>query len=201
MNSFIQRLLGSSDPDELKSTHNESTAVELARMLYWLMVVGYSLRTIEARDQTHLVHRQTGVGLSPCCQLGHFANWEQPASFPLHHPLCGAAACRYVMTWNRVWICHHLTGKSSFHLELDPPQLANVYGAERLVLRSRGTSGAHRPCDASCSKPRSFTHAQQLAQSAFWSVMPAVVAGRLIGQQACRKHDYCIHCITPVKPG
>lgn len=49
MNSFIQRLLGSSDPDELKTTSNESTAVELARMLYWLMVVGYSLRTIEVR--------------------------------------------------------------------------------------------------------------------------------------------------------
>jgi len=49
MNSFIQRLLGSSDPEELKHASNESTAVELARMLYWLMVVGYSLRTIEVR--------------------------------------------------------------------------------------------------------------------------------------------------------
>jgi len=47
MNSFIQRLLGSDDPDELRSSSNETTAVELARMLYWLMVVGYSLRTIE----------------------------------------------------------------------------------------------------------------------------------------------------------
>jgi len=49
MNSFIQRLLGSNDPEELKSASNESTAAELARMLYWLMVVGYSLRTIEVR--------------------------------------------------------------------------------------------------------------------------------------------------------
>jgi len=54
MNSFIQRLLGTSDPEELQTTSNESTAVELARMLYWLMVVGYSLRTIEVRfDMEH----------------------------------------------------------------------------------------------------------------------------------------------------
>ena len=41
MNSFVQRLLG----DELRRT--ESNANELARMLYFMMVVGYHLRQLE----------------------------------------------------------------------------------------------------------------------------------------------------------
>ena len=40
---------GTSDDEELRSTHSESNAVELARLLYWLMVVGYSLRALEVR--------------------------------------------------------------------------------------------------------------------------------------------------------
>lgn len=49
MNTFIQRLLGVSDPAQLKRTPTEATAPELARLLYWLMVVGYSVRNIEVR--------------------------------------------------------------------------------------------------------------------------------------------------------
>lgn len=49
MNAFVYRLMGTSDPDEMKSTSTENTTVEMARMLYWLMVVGYSLRTLEVR--------------------------------------------------------------------------------------------------------------------------------------------------------
>lgn len=49
MNTFIQRLLGVSDPAQLKRTPTETTAPELARLLYWLMVVGYSIRNIEVR--------------------------------------------------------------------------------------------------------------------------------------------------------
>ncbi|KAH9305246.1 hypothetical protein KI387_009650, partial [Taxus chinensis] len=49
MNTFIQRLLGVSDPAQLKRTPTETTALELARLLYWLMVVGYSIRNIEVR--------------------------------------------------------------------------------------------------------------------------------------------------------
>lgn len=49
MNAFVYRLMGTSDPEEIKSTSTENTTVEMARMLYWLMVVGYSLRTLEVR--------------------------------------------------------------------------------------------------------------------------------------------------------
>lgn len=49
MNSFIQRLLGTGDEEELREHNSESNAVELARLLYWLMVVGYSLRSMEVR--------------------------------------------------------------------------------------------------------------------------------------------------------
>ncbi|XP_057833842.1 uncharacterized protein LOC131044513 isoform X1 [Cryptomeria japonica] len=49
MNTFVQRLLGVSDPAQLKRTPTETTAPELARLLYWLMVVGYSIRNIEVR--------------------------------------------------------------------------------------------------------------------------------------------------------
>lgn len=49
MNAFVYRLMGTSDPEEMKSTSTENTNVEMARMLYWLMVVGYSLRTLEVR--------------------------------------------------------------------------------------------------------------------------------------------------------
>eukprot|EP00249_Psilotum_nudum_P013698 c24464_g1_i1 orf=414-1448(-) len=49
MNFFIQRLLGKSDPTQLKKAKTETTAVELAKLLYWLMVVGYSIRNIEVR--------------------------------------------------------------------------------------------------------------------------------------------------------
>ncbi|KAH7669163.1 GrpE nucleotide exchange factor coiled-coil-containing protein [Dioscorea alata] len=49
MNSFIKRLLAVSDPAQLKTTPTETSAPELAKLLYWLMVVGYSIRNIEVR--------------------------------------------------------------------------------------------------------------------------------------------------------
>ncbi|GMH33265.1 hypothetical protein BSKO_01099 [Bryopsis sp. KO-2023] len=49
MNVFIQRMMGTSDVAELRQTNCESTALELARLLYWLMVVGYNLRGMEVR--------------------------------------------------------------------------------------------------------------------------------------------------------
>ena len=48
MNSFVQRLLG----DDLRRT--ESNANELARMLYFMLVVGYSLRQLEVCAQAVL---------------------------------------------------------------------------------------------------------------------------------------------------
>ncbi|XP_043709513.1 uncharacterized protein LOC122658564 [Telopea speciosissima] len=49
MNTFIKRLLAVSDPGQMKTTATEASAPELARLLYWLMVVGYSIRNIEVR--------------------------------------------------------------------------------------------------------------------------------------------------------
>lgn len=49
MNTFIQRLVGISDPVQLKRTVTQTTAADMAQLLYWLMVVGYSIRNIEVR--------------------------------------------------------------------------------------------------------------------------------------------------------
>ncbi|GER40003.1 phosphoglucosamine mutase [Striga asiatica] len=49
MNTFIKRLLAVSDPSQMKTSVTETSAVELAKLLYWLMVVGYSIRNIEVR--------------------------------------------------------------------------------------------------------------------------------------------------------
>ncbi|XVE94429.1 hypothetical protein REPUB_Repub02eG0007800 [Reevesia pubescens] len=49
MNTFIKRLLAVSDPDQMKVSVTETSAPELAKLLYWLMVVGYSIRNIEVR--------------------------------------------------------------------------------------------------------------------------------------------------------
>ncbi|KAG6435828.1 hypothetical protein SASPL_100706 [Salvia splendens] len=49
MNTFIKRLLAVSDPNQMKTSLTETSAPELAKLLYWLMVVGYSVRNIEVR--------------------------------------------------------------------------------------------------------------------------------------------------------
>ncbi|KAL5705194.1 hypothetical protein ACHQM5_023530 [Ranunculus cassubicifolius] len=49
MNTFIKRLLAVSDPAQMKTAATETSAPELAKLLYWLMVVGYGIRNIEVR--------------------------------------------------------------------------------------------------------------------------------------------------------
>lgn len=49
MNTFITRLLAVSDPAQMKTSVKETSAAELAKLLFWLMVVGYSIRNIEVR--------------------------------------------------------------------------------------------------------------------------------------------------------
>lgn len=49
MNAFVTRLLTVSDPGQMKTTVTKTTAPELANLLFWLMVVGYSIRNIEVR--------------------------------------------------------------------------------------------------------------------------------------------------------
>ncbi|GBG72981.1 hypothetical protein CBR_g12699 [Chara braunii] len=66
MNAFIQRLLGVSDPTTLKTTVSETTASELGKLLYWLMVVGYSIRNIEVRFD---MERVLGMPVSPLAEL------------------------------------------------------------------------------------------------------------------------------------
>nr|CAD1830616.1 unnamed protein product [Ananas comosus var. bracteatus] len=49
MNTFIKRLLAVSDPAQMKTAMTETSAPELANLLFWLMIVGYSIRNIEVR--------------------------------------------------------------------------------------------------------------------------------------------------------
>ncbi|KAG0452875.1 hypothetical protein HPP92_025539 [Vanilla planifolia] len=49
MNTFIKRLLAVSDPEKMKTAVTETSSPELANLIYWLMVVGYSIRNIEVR--------------------------------------------------------------------------------------------------------------------------------------------------------
>ncbi|KAI3418111.1 uncharacterized protein J3R85_013978 [Psidium guajava] len=60
MNTFIKRLLAISDPGQMKTTVSETSAPELAKLLYWLMVVGYGIRNIEVRFDMERV-----LGTSP----------------------------------------------------------------------------------------------------------------------------------------
>ncbi|XAR64256.1 hypothetical protein NMG60_11024526 [Bertholletia excelsa] len=49
MNTFVKRLLAVTDPGQMKTSPVQTSAPELGQLLYWLMVVGYSLRNIEVR--------------------------------------------------------------------------------------------------------------------------------------------------------
>jgi Protein of unknown function (DUF760) len=49
MNAFLSRLLGTDDMRELNTVVSETSAHELGRLLSWLMIVGYTLRSMEIR--------------------------------------------------------------------------------------------------------------------------------------------------------
>jgi hypothetical protein len=49
MDVFIQRLLGTSEQDQLRRAQSECNTQELGRLMFWLMVVGYTLRGMEVR--------------------------------------------------------------------------------------------------------------------------------------------------------
>lgn len=49
MEMFLQRLLGTNDIAELRTVSTETSAAELGRLLFWLMIVGYTLRNMEVR--------------------------------------------------------------------------------------------------------------------------------------------------------
>ena len=54
---------GVCDADDLRSEHSESDAVELGRLLFWLMVVGYSLRQMEVCFDMSDVMETPALGL------------------------------------------------------------------------------------------------------------------------------------------
>jgi hypothetical protein len=47
MAAFVARLMGTSDRSQLLAMTSEFTAVELSKLLLWLLVVGWSLRERE----------------------------------------------------------------------------------------------------------------------------------------------------------
>jgi hypothetical protein len=49
MEGFVARLMGTQDRDSLMRVGSDCTAQELAKVMFWLMVVGYSLRGLEVR--------------------------------------------------------------------------------------------------------------------------------------------------------
>lgn len=49
MDSFVARLMGTNDRDSLSRAGSDCTAQELAKVMLWLMVVGYTLRGMEVR--------------------------------------------------------------------------------------------------------------------------------------------------------
>ena len=51
--------MGGSSAEELRASSSTTSNTELARLLYWLMVVGYSLRTIEVKFE---MERVLGAG-------------------------------------------------------------------------------------------------------------------------------------------
>lgn len=57
MNTFVHKLLGTSDLKEMRDQKTCTDANELGRLLYWLLVVGFVLRELEVR------HEMSSLGL------------------------------------------------------------------------------------------------------------------------------------------
>eukprot|EP00775_Hariotina_reticulata_P005361 gene5360-5596_t len=62
MDSFVGRLMGSSDSDSLRRAGSECCAQELAKVMFWLMVVGYTLRGMEVRWDMQRSVQSSGAG-------------------------------------------------------------------------------------------------------------------------------------------
>ena len=70
MNTLIYRVLGASD-EELRNTPSENNAIELARLLFFLCVAAYNMRTIEMRCAC----TQTPSGLDIMVQSPTMTEW------------------------------------------------------------------------------------------------------------------------------
>jgi hypothetical protein len=49
MDAFVGRLMGTHDKEMLRRAGSDCTAQELGKLMFWLMVVGYTLRGMEVR--------------------------------------------------------------------------------------------------------------------------------------------------------
>jgi hypothetical protein len=59
IDAFVFRLMGTSDKAQLKEMSSEFSAAELSKVLMWLLVVGYALRTAEVKLEA-LTFREDG---------------------------------------------------------------------------------------------------------------------------------------------
>jgi hypothetical protein len=66
MNTIIYRVLGATD-EELRNVPSESNVIELARLLFFLCVVAYNMRTIEMRCGLLLMNRKSSQADRPPC--------------------------------------------------------------------------------------------------------------------------------------
>lgn len=66
MDAFVQRLMGTRDKEHLRRAESECNAQELGKLMFWLMVVGYTLRSMEARfDMDRSLDLPTGGASGP----------------------------------------------------------------------------------------------------------------------------------------
>eukprot|EP00803_Ostreobium_quekettii_P001456 evm.model.scf_161.11 EVM.evm.TU.scf_161.11 scf_161:104525-107709(-) len=63
MHVFIKRLMEDSEHTELSKDSCDTTAFDLAKLLYWLMLMGYELRTREVRHEMDLTYSSSTSGL------------------------------------------------------------------------------------------------------------------------------------------
>jgi len=82
MNTIIYRVLGATD-EELRNVPSESNVIELARLLFFLCVVAYNMRTTEMRCGLHLINRKSSLSLfdrPPCTQwyVFYFEQGDSP---------------------------------------------------------------------------------------------------------------------------
>ncbi|GFH31953.1 uncharacterized protein HaLaN_31090, partial [Haematococcus lacustris] len=49
MSAFVSRLMGTVEPSQLRAMTSQFSALELSKLLFWLLVVGWTLRALEVK--------------------------------------------------------------------------------------------------------------------------------------------------------
>jgi hypothetical protein len=76
MEAFVGRLMGTTDRDSLSRAGSDCTAQELAKVMFWLMIVGYTLRGLEVRwdmQKAAFADRSKGGEARLSCDNSHEA--------------------------------------------------------------------------------------------------------------------------------